>query len=250
MEHKPMAHDPCASFRENIPAYALGALDTAEALAVESHLRICNGCPNELAAYRAIGDALLLAPTPQPPPLALRKQLQQRLPGTQPRRAWAARFSWAQVAFGATMLLLIALNLSSLMQLQALQRQQAQITQHAETQQAVLAILAYPNIKSFPIWQDGVSGRLLVDDHHNVAGLILWNLPPLPENQTYQIWLADAQGDRTSAGLFRPQDGQTLTSEVFFSQEELSGFSGLGVTVEPAGGSTLPTGARIFKVDF
>jgi len=250
MEHKPMAHDPCASFREDIPAYALGALDTAEALTLESHLHICDSCPNELAAYRAIGDALLLAPAAQPPSLALRKRLQGRLPGIQPRRSWSIHFSWAQVAFGAAMLLLIALNLSSLMQVQALQRQQAQIAQQAETQQAVLAILAYPNIKSFPIWQDGVSGRLLVDDRHNVAALILWNLPPLPENQTYQIWLADPQGDRTSAGLFRPEDGQALTSEVFFSQQEFSGFTGLGVTVEPAGGSPMPTGARIFKVDF
>ena len=245
-----MAHDPCASFREDIPAYALGALDTVEALALESHLRACDACLTELAAYRAIGDALLLAPAPQLPPVALRGRLQRRLPDAHPRRSSSVRFSWMQLVLGAAVVMLIVLNLFSLAQLQALQRQQAQIAQQAETQQAVLAILAYPNIQSFPIWQDGVSGRLLVDNHHNVAALILWNLPPLPENQTYQIWLADAQGDRTSAGLFRPEDGQALTSEVFFTQQDLSDFTGLGVTVEPAGGSTLPTGARIFKVDF
>ena len=67
-----MAHDPCASFRENIPAYALGALDADEAAALEAHLRCCDsGCQDELAAYRAVGTALLTAVPRHTPPAAL-----------------------------------------------------------------------------------------------------------------------------------------------------------------------------------
>ncbi len=245
-----MAQDQCASFRENIPAYALGALDVDEATVLEAHLRICDSCPTELTAYRAVGESLLMALPPQHPPAALRKNLQARLPVTQPRRFWPQPFPWARLALAVAIIALIALNVSSLIQIQALQRQQAQIVQQAETDQVVLSILAYPNTKSFPIRADGVSGRLLLDRYHNVGALILWNLPPLPETQTYQAWLIDPQGDRTSAGIFRPEIGQALTSKVFFTTQDLDGFTGLGITIEPAGGVPTPTGERIIKVDF
>ena len=83
-----------------------------------------------------------------------------------------------------------------------------------------------------------------------MTALILWNLPPLPETQTYQAWLTDSNGNRTSAGLFRPEFGQALTSQVFFTKQDLSSFTSLGVTIEPAGGASAPTGTRIFKIDF
>ena len=46
-------------FRENIPAYALGALDAEDVVPLEAHLRTCASCRDELAAYRATGDGLL-----------------------------------------------------------------------------------------------------------------------------------------------------------------------------------------------
>jgi len=246
-----MAHDQCASFCENIPAYALGALDADEAAALEAHLQTCNSCRTELAAYRAVGYSLLMALPPQPPPAGLRRRLERQLPAKpEARRWWLVRFSGAQVALGVALVILIALNISSLLQIQALQREQAQIAHRVETDQAALAILAYPNIDSYPIWADEISGRLLVDKHHNVAALVLWYLPALPEDQTYQAWLIDSIGERTSLGVFRPEPGQELTTEVFFTQQDLSEFTGLGVTIEPAGGVPLPVGPRIIKVDF
>jgi anti-sigma-K factor RskA len=251
MEHKPMAHNQCASFLENIPAYALGALDADEATSLEAHLRTCDSCPAELSAYHTISESLLTALPPQFPPAALRQRLQQRLPDERKsQRLWPARFSWAKFALGVAIVSLILLQISSLLQIQALQNQQAQIVQEAQTEQMVLAIMAYPTSKSFPIWADGISGRLLLDEHHNVGALILWNLPLLPEDQTYQAWLIDPKGDRTSAGLFRPKAGQALTSEVLTIPQDLSFFTGLGVTIEPAGGVDLPVGPRIFKIDF
>ncbi|MHB1502268.1 MAG: zf-HC2 domain-containing protein [Candidatus Dormibacteria bacterium] len=44
--------DPC---RENLGAHALGALDAAEAAAVEGHLRECPGCRHELSDLAAVG---------------------------------------------------------------------------------------------------------------------------------------------------------------------------------------------------
>ena len=252
-----MAHAQCASFRENIPAYALGALDADEAAALEAHLRTCDSCPTELADFRAISDALLMAIPPRRPPAALRQRLQARLPGAslssrqKTRRLWSS-WSFGQFALGMAIVLLVALNVFSLFQIQALQRQQAKFARQIQTGQAAFAMLAYPDTKSLPIngSAPGIAGTLLFDRDHNAAVLIVWNLPAIAANQSYQIWLVDKQGDRTSAGLFRPEPGQPITSQTVFSTQALSGFSGLGVTVEPAGGSPQPTGARVLKVDF
>jgi anti-sigma-K factor RskA len=250
MEYKYMTEKQCVPFRENLPAYALGALDADEAAALEAHLQTCDSCPAELASYRAISNVLLTAVPPQRPSAALRQRLQARLPSAQ--KAHRQRPSWSpgQFALGAAVVLLIALNIFSLIQIQALQRQQAQFAHQIQTGQAAFAMLAYPETKSLPISGSNIAGTLLVDKEHNTAVLIAWNLPPIAENQTYQIWLIDPTGGRTSAGLFRPETGQPFTSQSIFPTQSMSSFTGLGVTVEPAGGSSQPTGSRIFKVDF
>lgn len=246
-----MAQEECAPFRENIPAYALGALDADEAFALEAHLRTCDSCSAELASYRAIGDVLLTAVPPKRPPERLRQSLQARLPSAQkPRRQLWPSFSFGQLAMAAVMLLLVILNIFALTQIQALQRQQTQLAYQIQTGQAALAMLAYPDTKSLPISGANIAGTILLDKEHNAAVLVAWNMPPLAENQTYQIWLIDPSGKRTSAGLFRPESGQPLTTQSIFSTQNISSYTGLGVTVEPAGGSSQPTGTRIFKVDF
>jgi hypothetical protein len=53
-----------------------------------------------------------------------------------------------------------------------------------------------------------------------------------------------------SAGLFHPEIGKAYTTQIISAKEGFSGFTGIGVTVEPAGGSDQPTGSRVFKVDF
>jgi anti-sigma-K factor RskA len=249
-----MTPNQCASFRENIPAYALGALDIDEAIALEAHLRICDSCPEELAGYRGVSDTLLTIVPPQRPPAALRQRLQARLPGglsvgQKTRWQWPS-WSFGQFALGAALALLVALNIFSLLQTQDIQRQQAQFAQQIQTGQAAFSMLAYPDTKSLPITGSDIAGTLLLDKEHSAAVLIAWDLPPLPENQTYQIWLIDPKGNRVSVGLFRPETGQRLTSKAIFVKQDISGFTGLGVTREPAGGSNQPTSPRIFKVDF
>lgn len=257
MKDKYMTEKQCVPFRENLPAYALGALDADEAAALEAHLQTCDSCPAELAAYRTISNVLLTAVPPQQPPAALRQRLQARLPSASAqknRRQWPSwslpSWSFGQFVLGAAVILLVALNIFSLIQIQALQRQQAQFARQIQTGQAAFAMLAYPETKSLPISGSNIAGTLLIDKDHNTVVLIAWNLPPIAENQTYQIWLIDPSGGRTSAGLFRPETGQPFTSQSIFPTQSLSGFIGLGVTVEPAGGSSQPTGSRIFKVDF
>jgi anti-sigma-K factor RskA len=89
-----------------------------------------------------------------------------------------------------------------------------------------------------------------LDRERNSVALVVWNLPELSDEQTYQIWLIEANEDRVSGGLFRPQADLPYTTQPVFVSQTISNFVGIGVTVEPAGGSEKPTGPRVFRVDF
>ncbi len=237
-------------FRENIPAYALGALDKEDAAALESHLRTCESCRDELDAYRATSDNLLMGFPPQNPSAALRRQLQRRLPGAQ--KATRPRLNWSfpRAVVGIAIVLLLALNVFSISQVRALQRQQAELMDQMQNGQMALAMLSYSNTQTFPINEEKARGSLLLDKEYNNAVLILRGLPAIPNNQTYQIWLITPNEDRVSAGLLRPQTDQPFIAEPIRSTQDLVNFVGVGMTVEPAGGSDHPTGMQIFRIDF
>jgi anti-sigma-K factor RskA len=236
-------------FLENIPAYALGALDAKDVAALEAHLRTCASCREELAAYRLTSDHLLSLP-PQQPSAALRKRLQQRLPSAQKAGRSRLKWSFSRMAVGIAIVLLLALNVFSISQVRALQDQQAKLMDQIQNGQMALVMLSYPNTQSFPIKQEKVTGSLLLDKEYNNAVLILRGLPSIPADQTYQVWLIGPNGDRTSAALLRPQSNIPFISEPLDSPQDLVNFVGVGMTVEPAGGSDHPTGMQIFRIDF
>jgi len=154
------------------------------------------------------------------------------------------------VAAGIAILLLLALNIAAFSQVRALQRQQAQLMDQIQNGQMALAMLSYPHTQSFPIQQDNVTGSVLIDTEYNNAVLILRGLPAIPEDQTYQVWLIAPDGKRTSAGLLRPQPDLAFISEPLSATQDLVNFVGVGMTIEPAGGSDSPKGQQVFRVDF
>jgi anti-sigma-K factor RskA len=248
-----MAHDEHSLLRENIPAYALGALDAEEARALEAHLPTCDSCRAELDDYRLVSDNLLRAVPPARPSPALRKRLQSRLPSARStQKAGRPRFAWSfsRLAVGTALLLLFGMNLFSFAQLRTLQRQQLSVQRQLQNNQAALAMLSYPGTEALPIEAGEISGTVLLDRDRNSAALVVWNLPELTEGQTYQAWLIEPDGYRISAGLFRSQPDLPYTTHPVFSSLSMSNFIGIGVTVEPAAGSEQPTGPRVFKVDF
>ncbi|NJC98062.1 MAG: anti-sigma factor [Anaerolineae bacterium] len=245
-----MVRNEHSPYLENIAAYAVGALDAEEIAALESHLQTCASCRTELAEYRLLSESMLTAVPPRQPSVALRNRIQSRLPGARkdarPRWNWSPGFTAGALAF----VVLLALNVYSVSQIRALQLQQTQLARQYQSGQTVLAMLSYPATERLPIASESLAGSFLLDKDRNLAALIVWKMPQLPEDQTYQIWLIAPQGDRTSAGIFRPEDGQAYTTQIIFPKQGFSNYVGIGVTVEPAGGSDQPTGERVLKVDF
>ena len=245
-----MARDEHSIFREDLSAYALGALEADELRALEAHLQTCNSCRAELGQYRAISDGLLAALPPRPPSAALRKRLQSHLPSAQKKAQPHFTWSFGRLALGGALALLLLMNAFSFIQMRQIQEQQAILAQQVRTSQFALSMLAYPSTQAIPIAADDLTGSVLLDRERNTAALVMWHLPELGEDQTYQAWLIEPDGQRVSAGVFRPQADESYTTKPVYPKQDLSNFVGIGVTVEPAGGSEQPTGQRIFKVDF
>ena len=236
---------------DDIPAYALGALDAQDVPALEAHLQTCASCRAELASYRALSDDLLMAIPPRQPSAALRRQLQSKLPGARQRSGRRPmNWSWGQFAVGFALLALLALNAFSFLQMQSIQQQQALLSRQIQSEQTALALLSYPGVKTISFDTNGIAGSLLLDPDRNAVAIFAWNLPQLAENQTYQAWLIDSKEERTSLGIFRSDPSQPFTTYSVVSSNNIEKFIGLGVTVEPSGGSDHPTGPRLFKVDF
>ena len=247
-----MMPDEHTPFRENIPAYAIGALDGEEVPALQTHLDTCASCRTQLAEYRALSDSLLTAIPPKEPSAALRKSLQGRLPSAQ-KAAWQPRtfsLNLSRLALGFAVIALLTLNIISFAQLRQIQIQQASLVTQVENAQIVLGLMSSSTIQMIPISGEKASGTLLLDKGNNKAVLVVQNLPQLMENQTYQIWLVKSDGGRDTGGLFRPESGQTYTTKVILSPQSISDYVRIGVTVEPAGGSDAPTGERVFRVEF
>ena len=238
------------AFQDNLPAYALGALDPEEVAALEAHLQTCGTCRTELADYQRASEGFLAGLPPQLPPAGVRRTLQKRLAvaakRARPRPAW----SFNKMAATGAIVLLLGLNIFSAIQVYSLKQEQAELSSSYDSQQTAIAMLAYPSTQSVPFSQGEISGSLLVDKKRDLLAIFAWHLPPPPPGKTYQVWLIDPQEDRTSGGFLSPELHQPFVMDVIWTRQPLAGYVGLGITIEPIGGSTKPTGERILRVDF
>jgi anti-sigma-K factor RskA len=77
------------------------------------------------------------------------------------------------------------------------------------------------------------------DVRTGTATLYTENMPPITEEQSYQLWLLRGE-ERVSAGVFQPsEDGSSVL--VFDAPAPIGSFSAMGITSEPLGGSPQPT---------
>lgn len=237
-----MSNEPHAI--ELLPAYVLGSLDTEEANQVAEHLAVCPVCRAELASYQAVADQLALAVPDAAPPAALKQQVLGRLqtPYTAPesaaRRSWWQRmadlFRRGGPVWGVAALALVAvLVVSNLWWWQRANRQEPLVVSGGMQVVAMVGTDAAPGaVGTLVISEDGEYGTLVVD-----------GLPALDREHQYQLWLI--RGDqRTSGGIFsvNPEGYGALPIS---SPDPLSSYPSFGITIEPVGGSSGPTGDKV-----
>jgi anti-sigma-K factor RskA len=235
---KHMDHD---AYRELIPAYALGATDAEEVERLDAHLGVCKDCLALLSEYQQLHDDLLwtVRPVTAPPHLAL--GLRQRLVQegrTSRRDSWLMPLRLPALAgLAAAMVLLVVSNLYWY-------SRTAQTEQQVSVQATAIAALAVaPSVElQGDAPAPNARGSLHFRPDSNIAVLRVYEMPALAEDKAYQVWLL-RDGQRDSGGLFQVEQGEGIL--VITSPRPLREYQGLGITVEPVGGSLGPTSPRV-----
>ena len=249
----------CKSFEELLPAFALDALDDAERTRVESHLRECANCRRDVDDYLSVTASLAFAaPQVEPPSNLKNRVLKATVQSTMPRPSFIETLStfFANVfrapAFSAmTLGLIIALGIWNLslqnqiaQQMTANQQMQSDVTRT----RAIVSMVAYsqnePRIMQASEVAPQAVGRLVVAPELNALALIVYDMPKLDASKVYQIWLIDPAGDRTSGGTFTV-DASGRAWVLIRAPKPLNSYQGIGITIEPEGGSPKPTTPRV-----
>ncbi|MEU0691511.1 anti-sigma factor [Streptomyces uncialis] len=92
---------------------------------------------------------------------------------------------------------------------------------------------------------DGARGTVVASRTRDKAVFIGAGMPRPPAGKVYQLWYDDG-GTMRSAGLMEPARGD----QAVLLDGPLGGASGVGITVEPAGGSPGPTSDPVGLVPF
>ncbi|MEC4018722.1 anti-sigma factor [Streptomyces sp. H27-D2] len=238
-------------------AYAVHGLPPGEREEFERHLSACEPCEREVAELRATAERLGLAVSVVPPPemrdAVLRRVATVRQEPPKVAREGRAggprshrmrrlpRFVLAACLAGA-----VALGGVAVWQHQEAQDARDQ-AQRAEQQADSLArVLAAPDARTATAAiGNGASGTVVVSRSQNKAAFLASGMPSLPGDKVYQLWFNDG-GKMRSAGLMNAAAGDKAV--VLSGAVDAS--SGMGVTVEPAGGSTQPTSDPLALMDF
>ena len=88
-----------------------------------------------------------------------------------------------------------------------------------------------------------VTGTMVLDTNNWGGTLAMRGLPRLDPGHQYQLWLVK-EGHRISGGVF-DADEYGYANLLLRVPQDFRGFTATGISVEPAGGSPTPTGARV-----
>jgi anti-sigma factor RsiW len=217
-------------------AYALDALDQADELAYEEHLRTCERCREELAALTETATSLAYAVEAPAPPPALRGRI---LEAARAERSNVVPFRPRRVPQLATAAAAVAAMVAVALGVWAFSlRSDLDETREAlERQQDVAPVLAAPGARSVEL--AGADGRLVVAPGGEAA-LVVSGLDPAPTGHGYEMWVIRG-GQPRSAGTFRVEDGGAV---VRLGRSMPMG-SEFAVTLEPDDGTEKPEGEAL-----
>jgi anti-sigma-K factor RskA len=232
-----------------------GCLPDDERAAFERHLADCAACEQESLEFAAATARLALAATVPPAP-ALRARVPHRVttvrqvpPGggarERTRRLVPRGRGLARWALTACLAVAAGLGGTAVWQYERAQ-DAGDRAARAERQAGELAgVLAAPDAASRTVrLAGGASGTLVVSDRQDRAVFLASGMAEPPRGKVYQLWFDD-HGTMRPAGLMDPgRSGQAV-----LMTGAVDDAAGVGITVEPAGGSEQPTTTPIALVN-
>jgi anti-sigma-K factor RskA len=244
-------------FADDLSLYAVGALQGEERLAVEKHLEGCPDCRDEVMRLHGDWALLALSASGPKPPSRSRDRLMAAI-AKKPRRiqvrpvkrkTWWIALDWAAAAAAVVIVLLFVRQNTDLRrrlaELQAdSEGQQQQLIQAKE----LIATLTSADAAHFTLVAGKAapqpSAKAIYVRSNGTLVFLASNMPPLPSQKTYELWLIPTSGAPIPAGLFRPNPhgSAVLIKPPLPTGVEAKTFA---ITVEPGAGSAAPTSTPI-----
>ena len=234
-------------------AYALHALDPAEAARFDRHLARCDSCAQEVRGLRETAARLGEAAA-APPPQALREQVitaarQTRqlgpaaiggrgaVPAFAGWRRWAPRL--ALVAVAASLAGGAVAGVAAIGEQHRLDHAEA-----GSSEVAAVLTARDAHMMTVPV-AGGGSATVVMSHSKRMLVFTTRDLPALRGARSYELWLIGPAGER-SAGMLPPAH-RGMTSPVVAAG--LAADDSVGLTVEPSGGSPRPTSSPVMMLD-
>jgi len=237
-------------------AYALHALSDEESAAFERHLAACEPCAQETAELCATAARLALAVSVTPRPV-LREQVLHRIttvrqeaPGgptpIRSERAGPRGRVLSRWALAACLAAAAALGGTAVWQHQRAEDALSQAHRAEQGTDEIAAVLSAPDARTRAAeLAGGATGTVVVSESQDKAVFVVSGMAHPPGGKVYQLWFDD-NGTMRSAGLMDPG----RSDQAVLMHGAVDGASGMGVTVEPAGGSKKPTSAPLALMTF
>lgn len=226
--------------KQDLAAYALGALEPDEVATVEEHLKGCEECQALFDEYLQTTALLPMALDITSPPAGAGERLlaTARASATveteTPHRAeriGTPSTPWKLIAAAS---LLLAMILGGTLIWTLAGDDDDSMPGDGER---VVALSGSPDAPE-------ASGHLILDESDEWAMLIVANLPAIQPGRAYQFWFVAPDGERVSGAVFNPgpEGGAVVEIDV---PENVGDYERIGVTEEPEGGSEGPTGTNV-----
>ncbi|MGW3313718.1 anti-sigma factor [Streptomyces sp. NPDC001073] len=237
-------------------AYALRALSDEEREVFERHLAGCEACAQETAELSATAARLGLAVSVETDREMRGRVLhrittvRQATPGEGPeprsgRGVVRARLL-SRWALAACLAAAAALGGTAVWQHQRADSALAQAHRSEQETAQVSAVLAAPDARARAVTLPGTgTGTVVVSHQRGQAVFVVSGMAQAPAGKVYQLWFDDA-GTMRSAGLMDPD----RSDQAVLLHGTVDGASGMGITVEPSGGSKQPTSAPLALTQF
>ncbi len=217
--------------------YVLGTLEPELAAEIDQHLEAgCEYCTEKLQEAAWLAASMAGIVEFKTPPKALRERVRSLGRVPKPERSWRV----AMMALSAACAALILFSVWSAWQLHALRGQLNAANRERNELQTALEILSRFDTRTVQFGlAEAPHGRVFVNRN---GGLVFVGsqLPPLPQNRTYELWLVPAKGAPRPAGLFRP-DAKGDSVNVSTVPVNPAEITAVAVSVEPRLGSSAPT---------
>jgi anti-sigma factor RsiW len=266
-------------YGEDLALYALNALEGEERRNLEKHLASCSSCRLELEQLRGDGALLALSTLGPRPPQRARQRLldavakeataaptsrakdaremghpapslsqrarKDEAPSVRLGRSWWPVLGWAAAA--AVIVFAASLwkeNLALQQSLASASAQAVQSRRELEELSRVAAPILAPDAQRFTLVAMKTSpqpqGKAFYLPNRSNLVFVANNMPSLPPQKAYELWLIPMQGAPIPAGVFKPDahGSAAVVNPPLPAGMEAKAFA---ITVENESGATTPT---------